>query len=329
MLKSWAKKVLVESGAIRAASGLTEKGVAILLYHSVIDDPEAQNDVFGGISHSTSVFRQQMEMLAREFHPISLEDAFLFVQGKRDVPRRSVVVTFDDGYADNHEIAMPLLNKVGVPATFYITVECVEAKKLPWPSRLRYALFTTTKPVWVDADGQRWALQDPALRGTAFDHGCEYCSRLAGADQEKFVTSAESQLDSALTRGPAMMTWDDVRSTVKQGHIIGSHTMTHPNMAHIKEDALRRELVDSKKILERELGGSVVHFSYPCPALQPHWTEHTVTLSQQAGYQTAVTTNGGLARRSDNPLKLKRVRPSKDVEGLRANLDLAFVGYRT
>jgi peptidoglycan/xylan/chitin deacetylase (PgdA/CDA1 family) len=328
MLKSWVKRALVESGAVRVASGLTAKGVAILMYHSVVDDPDAHREILGGIGHSTSVFEQQVELLAREFHPISLEEAMLFVQGQGDVARRSVVVTFDDGYADNYQVAMPVLNRVGVPATFYITVDCVEQKKLPWPSRLRFALFTTRHAAWLDPDGQSWSLQESVLRSKAFDRASEYCSQLAGIEQDQFVASTECQLHSTLAQGPLMMTWDEVRATVKQGHIIGSHSLSHPNMAHINEDALQRELTESKKILERELGVPVVHFSYPCPALQPHWSERTVQMSQQSGYQTAVTTNGGLARRNDNPLQLKRIRPSKSVEDLRANLEMAFAGFK-
>jgi peptidoglycan/xylan/chitin deacetylase (PgdA/CDA1 family) len=299
------------------------------MYHNVGEDSEAQNHILGGIGHSTSVFRQQMELIVRDYHPISLEEAFLFIAGRKDIPRRSVVITFDDGYADNYQVALPILNEIGVPATFYITVDCVERGQLPWPSRVRYALFTTETPSWVDPDGRIWPLRDPSLRASAFDRACEYCSKAAGADQEQLVVSIECQLKSTLFNGPSMMTWDEVRAVVKQGHIVGSHTLSHPNMAQIAEAAVTRELVESKKILERELNGPVVHFSYPCPALQPHWNECTVAASRECGYQTAVTTNPGLAHKNDNPLQLKRIKPSKTVDGLRANLELAFVGLRT
>lgn len=329
MLKSLTKRVLVESGATRIASNIAEKGIAILMYHSVADGPDAENDIFGGIGHSTAVFRQQLELIARDYHPLSLADALLFIQGRKDIPRRSVVVTFDDGYADNYQVAVPLLNKIGVPAAFYVTVDCVERKRLPWPSRVRYALFTTQNSSWTDPEDQIWPLHELPLRSQAFERACEFCSKVAGAEQEKLVGSIEAQLKAVLMPGPSMMTWDEVRGTLKQGHIIGSHTLTHPNMAHIEEVALLRELRESKKILERELGVAVVHFSYPCPALQPHWTEHTVAASRECGYETGVTTNPGLARKHDNPLHLKRIKPSKTVDGLRANLEFAFVGLRT
>ena len=328
MLKSWVKRVAVQSGMTRAAGSVAAKGVAILMYHGVTDDPEEHKAILGGIDHPTSVFEKQMEVLAREYHPISLDEAFQFANDGKDVPRRSVVVTFDDGYADNYHVAMPILSKVGVPATFYITVDCVDQKKLPWPARLRYALFTTRNSAWTDPEGTVWPLGDPQLRAKAFDRACECCCKLSGAEQDQFVAAHECQLKAALSQGPLMMTWEEVRGTVKRGHIIGSHTLSHPNMAHINGEALRREMSDSKKILERELGTEVSHFSYPCPALQPHWNDRTVSVSRESGYKSAVTTNSGLTRRGDNPLRLKRISANKKLDGLRADLELAFLGLR-
>jgi peptidoglycan/xylan/chitin deacetylase (PgdA/CDA1 family) len=326
MLKASVKNFLVESGATRLASRFAAAGVAILMYHSVTENPEAQKDSLGSMGHSVEIFRKQMELLAREYHPVSLEQVVRFAQGHGDLPRRSVGVTFDDGYADNHDVAVPILNALGVPASFYVTVECVQKRKLPWPARVRYSLMTTSKAEWVDPDSRRWSLADNRARGAAFDQACAYCSRRSGAEQDEFVDSLERQLETALLQGPCMMTWDEVRAVRKQGHTIGSHTMTHPNLAHIEESALKRELAESKQILERELRTAVVHFSYPCPALQPHWSERTVDVTGECGYQSAVTTNSGTVRRHDNPLQLKRVRPSKDVAGLHANLEMAFLG---
>jgi peptidoglycan/xylan/chitin deacetylase (PgdA/CDA1 family) len=328
MLKSSVKKLLVGSGATRLASRFRAPGVAILMYHSVVERPEFQETTLGKIGHSAQIFQKQMELLASEYHPVSLEEVLLFVSGRDTLPRRSVAVTFDDGYADNYEVAMPILNQTGVPATFYVTVDCVQKRKLPWPARVRYALFTTPKSEWVDPDRCRWPLGDKTLRGAAFDKACEYCSKKSGTEQDELVAGIEEQLETALAQGPAMMTWDEVRAVVKQGHLIGSHTMTHPNMAHIDEKALKREFAESKRILEQEIGSPIVHFSYPCPALQPHWSESTVQASRQCGYQTAVTTNGGIVRKNNNPLQWKRVRPSNDVAGLRANLEMAFLGRR-
>ena len=328
MIKGLVKKALIGSGALRWLARRRGKSVAILMYHSVLEEPTRVSDSLGGIALSTRAFQSQMEVLAREFHPIDLEQAGRFVTEEGDLPERAVVITFDDGYTDNYEIAMPILNRVGVPATFYVTVDCVERRSLPWPSRLRFAFRTTQKKTWLDSAGKSWSLVSPQDREKAYLSACdEYC-KLAGETLEAEVVRAETELEAKLheSTGQLMMTWEQVKALDKNGHIVGSHTMTHPNMAFLKLEDLRNELNISKQTMEKHLGTSIGHLSYPCPALFPNWTQQTTEESRRAGYRTAVTTNDGVVRKSDNPLELKRVRPTQTAEGLRWNLESAFAG---
>lgn len=327
-MKDRAKKAVLKSGAFRLAAKLQPPAAAILMYHSVLPDPSLQDDFLGGISHAEDIFHTQMEMLAREFRPISLDDALRYLQNSEDFLARSVVVTFDDGYTDNYEVALPILSQFGVPATFYPTVDCIERRVLPWPSRLRFALRKTKRSEWADSSGKLWPLTDPAARENAFSSACDHCCQLSGAPQEKFVQQVEAQLDARLPdhSSSLMMNFEQLRGLVSHGHIVGSHTMTHPNLAHIPESEAGFELNESKKRLELKLGLPVKHFSYPCPALSPHWSPRSVEQSRTAGYETAVTTDSGLVRKGDHPLTLKRIRPTKTLDGLRWNLESAFAG---
>jgi peptidoglycan/xylan/chitin deacetylase (PgdA/CDA1 family) len=350
-MKSLAKKAVLGSRVLRLAARLRPSGTAILMYHSVRADPAEAADFLGGIVHSEAVFRGQMELLEREFHPITLAALAEHLRLGRELPRRSVVVTFDDGYADNHEIAMPILNRTGVPAVFYLTVDCIENSRLPWPARLRFSFRRTHKHSWRDPAGKEWTLQrngndngnDDQARETAFTRACEACCRLTGAAQDDFVAGVERQLETAAASqasAPAvsttsmmgMMSYEHIRDLTQHGHLVGSHTLSHPNMAYVSQDQAIAELSESKKRLERQLGAPIAHFAYPCPALSPHWNEFTVGASAKAGYETAVTTNWGLVRAGDDPLWLKRVLPTKTVEGLRWNLECAFAvrpGWRS
>ncbi len=270
----------------------------------------------------------QMEIITRHFHAVSLDDVLLFLKGKKTLPPRAVVVTFDDGYADNYQAANEILSPLGIPGVFYVTVDCIEKQRLPWPSLLRHAFLTSKKERWVETGGPVWALSSTEHRIQAFDRASEHCSRLSGIPQVQYVESLTQQLE---TEPPPsshrlMMTWDEVRGLARNGHLVGSHTMTHPNLAHVDENDARTELAESKRRLDQELATSVVHFSYPCPALHPHWIDRTVSASREIGYQTAVTTNGGMVRRHDDPLSLRRIRPTKTVDGLRWNLECTFVG---
>lgn len=328
MIKQPLKQALLSSGVLRLAARLHGKGAAILMYHSVLEDPRSVADSLGGMIHPRAIFEAQMELLAREFHPVSLDQVGRFVRGEQDLPERAVVVTFDDGYVDNFEMAMPILDRVGVAAAFYITVDCVENRRLPWPSRLRFAFRKTARKEWKDEAAKAWILGSEREREISYLAACDRVATLAGEEQQRLVSQIEFELDAKLAAdsGDLMMSWEQVRGLAQHGHIVGSHTMTHPNLAHIGIEDARRELVESKRQIEGQINAKVVHFSYPCPALFPNWTEQTAQESQRAGYETAVTTSSGLARRNDNPLALKRVRPSKMVDGLRWNLETAFAG---
>ena len=325
-MRNLAKRAILASGALRLVS--SDASAAILMYHSVMASSVEHADFLGGIVHSETEFRAQMQILSREYHAVSLDKLVDILKAGEEIPKRSVVVTFDDGYTDNYEVAMPILNEVGIPATFYITVDCVERRKLPWPSRLRFAFRKTERAAWIDGHRKSWSLQDFDSRERAFLASCNDCCQLSDQAQEDLVRCVEERLQAAApdNAGSLMMNYDQIRGLVQHGHIVGSHTMTHPNMAYITEDEAKIELSESKQRLERQLNAAVTHFSYPCPAMTPHWSEQTVAQTRAVGYDSAVTTNGGVTHTGDNLLSLKRIRPTKTAEGLRWNLECAFAG---
>ena len=327
-MKDLLKKAVLGSGLLRLAAGFRDPGVAILMYHSVMENPAAQDALLGGIIHSRSAFRWQMELLAQQYRPVSLDQIKNYAGGAEKIPDRAVAVTFDDGYADNYEVAAPILNEIGIPATFYVVVECVGQGKLPWPARLRFVFRNTTKEAWNEAGGTVWPLQNRDQRESAYLRVCDLCCQLTGAAQEEYISHLEQALGASAPdrAGALMMNFEQVQGLTRQGHIVGSHTMTHPNLAHVSPAEAQVELAESKRQLERQLESPVKHFSYPCPALPPNWTDKTAEQSRHAGYETAVTTDDGIVRKGDDPQSWKRIRPTKTMDGLRWNLERAFAG---
>jgi peptidoglycan/xylan/chitin deacetylase (PgdA/CDA1 family) len=324
------KKILVSSRVLRWAAVFAPASVVILMYHSVKEEPELYADSIGtGIIHPVAVFRKQMEILARRFNPVPLTDVLLFVGGKSRLPPRSVVVTFDDGFADNARVAAPILNRFSLRAAFYLTAGLIGTPEPPWYCRVRYAFNTTKKNVWLDSTGGKsWSLICPADRLRASQVVWDRCSRLSHRERQQTIGGIERELDvpSLAWKDPLMMSWDEARNLQQMGHIVGSHTMTHPNLAHVTESEARAELVESKRTIERELGIGVPHFSYPHPALNPNWNARTVTLSKEAGYQTAVTTASGAVGMGTSPLALTRIPPGHSVDEFLWHLDCAFLG---
>ena len=321
MRKAWIRQSLAASGAVRLVARVRGAAVVILMYHSVMDDPGRDADTLGDNIHSAEVFRRHMEILSHRYSPVSMDDVLQFVRGEKRLPAGAVAVTFDDGYADNLEVAAPMLNRLGIPSTVYVTVDAVERAMLPFPARLRHAFMRTRVGSWVDSSPRMWPLTRTGERGQALRAAQEHCARLAGETQELFLVSVERALDVEAPRTSLMMTWDQVRQFARQGHAVGSHTMTHPNIAHVEEADVERELAESRRRLEEQLSSPVVHFAYPGPALTPIWSERSLAVCRGVGYETAVTTTYGVVRRGDHPLCLRRLGARDDADGFRWDLE--------
>jgi peptidoglycan/xylan/chitin deacetylase (PgdA/CDA1 family) len=329
-IKQITKTVIVKTGVINLANPLARRGIAILRYHSV----QERADEFGGslsvgITHSRKVFEAQMELIKKEYHPLNLDDILDYLENKRSIPRKSVAITFDDGFADNYEIAAPILHRLGIKAAFYVTVNAIEYGCFPWFIRLRRAFQRTRKEMWGNSEKNGlFSLTNVKDKYAAFIYACEKCARLVGSSQTDMVTSIENELDvgQIVYKRPPMMSWNQIESLRGEGHIIGSHTLSHPNVVHISNHAMKCEIEQSKHRLEEKLRAKVIHFSYPSPILEPHWTEVTNEAVKKAGYSTGVTCTPGLVRKQDNPFSLHRIVVPFDVKELHWSLQNAFLG---
>lgn len=297
------------------------------MYHSIVEEPQLTDHILG-VSRDRASFEAHMETLARHFAPVSLDEVTQFAKSGKELPPRAVAVTFDDGFADNYEVALPILSRYGIPATFYIMVDAVTNGMLPWYCRIRFAFNTTTRSEWRDALGRTFRLASPQERNTAMVKAWENAARMTGIVQQEFVAGVEKLLEIESVKAPHgfMLTWDQVRALKKAGHIVGAHTLSHPNVAQVSEREARAEIVGSKKTLDREMGEPTEHFSYPHPALNPQWSKKTLEITREAGFKSAVLTTRGRVRAGDEPLALKRIGTPADLDQFVWNLHCTFLG---
>ena len=327
--KRWLKKALVRSSILPVASRFFAPAAAILAYHSVVENPQLTDYILGS-SRARAHFERHIETLARKFSPVTIDDVAEFAKSGKRLPPRAVAVTFDDGFADNYEVALPILSRYGVPATFYIMVEAVENGTLPWYCRIRFAFNTTKKSEWTYPETNRTCpLGTPEERRAAMPVAWDRGAALAGRPQQEFVEAIERALvidpQAAKAKHGLMMDWEQVRSLKKAGHTIGGHTLSHPNVAQVSEGDARSEILGCKQRLEEKLGAPVEHFSYPHPALNPHWSAQTLGITRDARFKSAVLTTYGSVRAGDDTLALKRMYTPADLDQFMLNLQSIFL----
>ena len=305
MLKQNVKSALIGLRLPRIAQSFVPHRLLVLRYHSVREEPALLDAYIPvGITHSASVFRAHMKYISQNCNLVSLNDLPDFVGGVRPFPERGVLVTFDDGFRDNYEVAAPILEECGLRGVFYIPTSAVEARPL-WFVRLRYWSVKAKKshPEFLEVSGRCATLSEP-----------EREELLAGL---AFANSVEDTFT---------MTWGQAKDLIERGHTIGSHTVNHPNVAQCAPSVITAEMEESKKTIEAKLGIPVQHFSYPNPILQPHWDQNTEKACRLAGYRTAVTSSGGSVVKGGNLMALRRHYVADSLHEFVWNLELAFCG---
>lgn len=320
-MNPWRHVQTLSKGLLRLRQRGQPRG-AILMYHRIASagaDPWRLNV-------SAEHFIEHMAVLRKCTTPISLR-ALIEALHRGQVTDRSVVVTFDDGYANNLHAALPVLQRFDVPATVFVTTGQVGSGHEFWWDELEQMLLRARPlpaalTLSVGRATRRWELGTavnapeepgrPASRATAG-------SRLAFYHDVWQTLVPLIQHDRHLAMG-ALKDWSGVEPTTRQTHRpltgdeiatlsshglveIGAHTVTHPRLPALPRSAQRAEIGDGKTHLERLVGKPVTSFSYPFGKLD----QVTATLVREAGFNCAVSNESEAVWRASSPMQLPRL----------------------
>ena len=267
----------------------------ILLYHGV----RPQKDLISADIRQKHVpeaaFRRQLAWLKRRGRCVSLDTVLAMLRGEEPWDKRAFAITFDDGYANNAELAAPILKEHGMTATFFLTTGFLDGTHRLWVDRFE----TTFNKLASNMSPKERAQGDTKLR--------EQMKRVPVEERERVLRQMEA--DAGSVAWPDLyraMTWDDARHLQQDGFTLGAHTITHPNLIRCSAEEQEKEIVTSKQRIEEETGKPCQHFAFPNG--QPgDWSDETLAIISQAGFESCSTTVDGPVRRTSDPLLLPRL----------------------
>ncbi|TQE99632.1 MAG: polysaccharide deacetylase family protein [Spiribacter salinus] len=278
--------------------------LSILIYHRVLPEPDPLQP---GLPDAQQ-FARHMRALARWFNVLPLEQAVTKLR-EGTLPPRAAAITFDDGYADNCDIALPILNRLGLTATFFIATGFLDGGRMwndsvveairQWPHQTldRPALGLHRLPL-VSVHDKRSAIQAVI---SSIKHECPD-ERLQVADS----LAEESGLGAGST---LMMTSDWVAKLYAAGMGVGAHTHTHPILRSLALEAARADIEKNRETLEEIIQAPVRLFAYPNGKPAEDYTYEHARLVRSMGFTAAVSTAWGTAEKADDPYQLPRFTP--------------------
>ncbi len=277
----------------------------VLTYHRV-DEPQARpwlDPVL--ISASVADFEAQMKYLSANYQPVSVFDVLAaFEKGDQKIlPKRAVLVTFDDAYYDFEQHAWPVLKQYRIPVTLFVPTAFPDhPERLFWWDRLFHAIHTTVKSEISTPIGNLMISTDLERKQTN-TRLKNHIKSLPNAAAITFVEDIENQLNIS-PHTNCVLGWDALRKLANEGVTLAPHTQTHPIMNHIPPGAMQNEAVGSLHDLQREIGVTPPVFAYPSGFYNPE----VVEALKNAGFKLAFTTERGINNLSQvDPLQLQRI----------------------
>lgn len=274
-LRDAGSRLLVAAGVTRVGRALGDRDGSFILYgHRVRDDDEA---FFPSLRPHW--LREQLAYLTRHHEVIGLDTLVACIVERRPPPPRSVVLTFDDGFRDNVEEALPILDAFGVKATIFVVTGALTEGWLPWSQRLGYlfehAVASSLRhPLFGD---EEVPLADEPSRRRAYAHARRGLAATARGVRDATIQELADAVGAALPRD-RMMTWEHAREALANGHGIGAHTYSHALLARVAPEEARWEMERSRVDVEEHLGIANPAFCFPAGSTSPSLRELVRTL---------------------------------------------------
>lgn len=276
----------------------------ILIYHRVHARPDP---MFPG-EVDAARFDEQMSLLARHCSPLPLVDA---VAGLRagTLPPRAVTVTFDDGYADNAEVALPILLRHGVHAAFFVATSFLDGGRMWNDTVIEAVRRARGAALDLAAVGLGTAtLGDDAGRGALAERILRAIKHRDPVERLQLASALADGIGAELP-GDLMMNSAQVRQLAAAGMEVGAHTCTHPILRVLSDSDAAREIGDSRDALAAITGRRIRAFAYPNGRLGDDYTTRDRALVAESGFDLAVSTQVGAASAASDPFQLPRFTP--------------------
>lgn len=332
-LKRSIKSILTEAGY---RSGLIttvrkrQRGRAVVLaYHRVLpaDSPHLACTQ-SGMYVTDDSFKMQMEYLAENYRMLTLDDFIVGLKEGFFDDRPSCLITFDDGWIDNYDYALPIMKENKIPGVIFLATDFVGTNRSFWTdtaARLLTILYhrfaSENRAAKIKEQLQSFAelLDLDHLAAISRDQflfrTLERFKTISSEQRQQLLEKLKSLLEDTIEQPRSIVDWEQVNGLKEANVVAGSHTSSHCLLTEVSPDQQEKELVESRKELTEKTGGPPRAFCYP----NGNYNQRIAQTVAEAGYEVAFTVLPGLVSPGDDPFSLPRICVHQDISYNRAH----------
>jgi len=292
---------------------LSSDGLAIFLFHGVVNDSPSGVRNYTNKHLKRDYFYDLMHTLREKGQALSMDEVIDHNKTKKPFPPKSFVITFDDGFENNYSIAAPILRKLEIPTTFYVTTGFIENNLMSWIDRIELCLESTkegniTFP-WGKAPKAFKTTKDKEL---ILEEIRLHVKTDSSIDVDALVENIFDQCQQAPVKQSdhpldLKMTWQQIKELSEDDYfLIGGHAHTHRVLSFLSEAELENEIKISANLIKEKVGVSLRHYSYP-EGLSHCYSNEVIEVLKRYGVQCCPSAEEGINRSEDSLFHLKRI----------------------
>lgn len=277
------------------------------MYHRISE----KRDDWSCYTLSPQAFESQIAYFRENFEILSLDQLSWHLLRDRPLPRKTVAVTFDDGYKDNYVYAFPILRKYAVPATFFLTTGHIGINKPFWWDKMGYLVYHAVPTRLKLEELGSYPLESAFDRRRAKLVITEKLNDLPEETKNKLIEKLANicrvEIPADLGR-QLILSWEEVEKMSQDGAQFGAHSVTHAALTNLPLEQAKWEIRRSKEDIEERLGKKVNFFSYP----DGHLNSEVVEIVKQAGFAAAFTSDPSWIAPKSDVYRLARISMTED-----------------
>jgi peptidoglycan/xylan/chitin deacetylase (PgdA/CDA1 family) len=274
----------------------------VLCYHRVCD-PSAELRAHRGLCVLPAAFAEQLDALAARYEVVTLADVLDARRHEHRLPRRALLITFDDAYEDFASTAWPMLRERSLPAALFVPTGFPDTDQVFWWDRLAELIAIDAGRATIPSPLGDLAVATERDRRRTFAELRAACKRMSLAEVTAYLDALGAEVGAPPARG-RVLGWDALRRLAAEGVTIAAHSRSHPILTTLSDAELDEELRSSRADIARELGTDVPCFAYPSGMHD----DRVVRATERAGYEVAFTTLRGINDLRRRPwLRMRRI----------------------
>lgn len=282
-----------------------------LCYHGVTINGSIGVENFSKKHISAKEFYNQMLKIKKNYNILNIEQIFYHLKNKKPFKKKSVSISFDDGFKNNFTVALPILKKLNIPAIFYICPQSITKQEMFWVDKIEACINHCKKKIIsinLNKRIKNYSIEKNDQKKSLINRLKKICKKKSVKDKNKIIKDLINQTGIEpkikFSKNYEIANWKQIKLASKNKlFTIGGHSMEHDILTNMNDKEINYDIKETKKIIENKIGKKVKHFSYP----EGKFNDKVMFFLKKNKILTCPLASGYRNNHLTSPYKIKRV----------------------